>query len=213
MAVLEMFSYIGIAIGLVQAAVITIDVIRRPQHLPIMNVVWPVTGLYFPIIGFWAYDSLGRQTEQAGNDHKPFWQSVFISTTHCTSGCSLGDLIGAPLVYLLGWTVLGSMLFAEFAVEFILAFILGIVFQYYGMGAHGKSRLSAALKADTWSLIAFEIGMFGWMALVHFVFFAESPKPDSPVFWLMMQIAMIIGFFTSYPANWYLVKKGIKHVM
>ncbi|EAE1448083.1 DUF4396 domain-containing protein, partial [Listeria monocytogenes] len=26
-------------------------------------------------------------------------------------------------------------------------------------------------------------------------------------------IAMLIGFFTSYPINWYLVKKGIKHAM
>ncbi|EAG4874901.1 DUF4396 domain-containing protein, partial [Listeria monocytogenes] len=24
---------------------------------------------------------------------------------------------------------------------------------------------------------------------------------------------MLIGFFTSYPINWYLVKKGIKHAM
>ncbi|WP_353615328.1 DUF4396 domain-containing protein [Virgibacillus sp. 7505] len=29
----------------------------------------------------------------------------------------------------------------------------------------------------------------------------------------MMQIAMMIGFLTSYPANWILVKKGIKHAM
>jgi hypothetical protein len=29
----------------------------------------------------------------------------------------------------------------------------------------------------------------------------------------MMQIGMTIGFFTSYPANIWLVKKGIKHGM
>ncbi|MGE9575193.1 DUF4396 domain-containing protein [Escherichia coli] len=28
-----------------------------------------------------------------------------------------------------------------------------------------------------------------------------------------MQIAMICGFMTAYPMNWYLAKKGIKHVM
>ncbi|MGC1133656.1 MAG: DUF4396 domain-containing protein [Nitrososphaeraceae archaeon] len=38
-------------------------------------------------------------------------------------------------------------------------------------------------------------------------------NPTEPVFWFMMQIGMTIGFFTSYPANIWLVKKGIKHGM
>ena len=101
--------------------------------------------------------------------------------------------------------------FADYVVEFILAYIAGIAFQYYGMSMKdngSKDELKNAVKADTWSLIAFEIGMFGWMALSHYVFFAQAPKPDSVVFWFMMQIAMIIGFCTSYPANWVLVKRG-----
>ncbi|MDN5585020.1 MAG: DUF4396 domain-containing protein [Brevibacterium sp.] len=53
----------------------------------------------------------------------------------------------------------------------------------------------------------------GWMALVSLVFFASPPEPDSPVFWLMMQIAMMLGFLTSFPANWILVRKGVKHAM
>jgi len=33
------------------------------------------------------------------------------------------------------------------------------------------------------------------------------------VFWFMMQIGMIFGFLTTYPANWLLVKWGIKSGM
>ncbi len=29
----------------------------------------------------------------------------------------------------------------------------------------------------------------------------------------MMQIAMLLGFATSYPVNWWLVRKGIKEKM
>ncbi len=29
----------------------------------------------------------------------------------------------------------------------------------------------------------------------------------------MMQLAMIVGFATSYPANWWLVRRGIKEAM
>ncbi|WP_088051922.1 DUF4396 domain-containing protein [Virgibacillus dakarensis] len=153
-----------------------------------------------------------------GHSKKPFWQSVFVSTTHCSSGCSLGDMIGAPLVFYSGFLIAGSMLLTDYVVEFILAFLFGIAFQYYGMGFQkhdqpGKAIKDALKAADTWSLIAFEIGMFGWMALAYFVFFVEMPEPNTVIFRFMMQIAMMPGFLTSYPANWILVKKGIKHAM
>jgi hypothetical protein len=40
----------------------------------------------------------------------------------------------------------------------------------------------------------------------------ELPK-TAPVFWFMMQIAMIAGFLTSYPVNCWLIHKGIKESM
>jgi hypothetical protein len=29
----------------------------------------------------------------------------------------------------------------------------------------------------------------------------------------MMQIAMVVGFLTTYPVNWWLIRKGIKEKM
>lgn len=80
-------------------------------------------------------------------------------------------------------------------------------------GKKGMAALGAAMKADTASLIAFEVGMFAWMALTRLVLFKPPLEPTDPVYWFMMQIAMAIGFATSYPANWLLVKKGIKEAM
>lgn len=37
--------------------------------------------------------------------------------------------------------------------------------------------------------------------------------PDSPVYWFMMQIGMVLGFFTSYPVNAWLIRSGIKEAM
>ena len=55
--------------------------------------------------------------------------------------------------------------------------------------------------------------MYGWMAIVVFVLFGhEIPKTD-PLFWFMMQIAMLAGFLTSYPVNWLLLRRGLKEVM
>jgi hypothetical protein len=36
---------------------------------------------------------------------------------------------------------------------------------------------------------------------------------NTPEFWFMMQIAMLAGFITSYPVNWWVIKAGIKERM
>src|SRR5699024_11190085 len=101
--------------------------------------------------------------------------------------------------------------------EFIGAYLFGILFQFLPALSMGKSSpgkaLINAIKADTLSLIAFEVGMFGWMALVALVLLPSAHDPGSAVFWFMMQIGMILGFATTYPANWWLISRGIKHGM
>lgn len=206
-------TWVFIALGLLTALAILADVIRRPQHMAVMNITWPITGLYFPVVGWWLYRGMG----QKGHGDKPHWQSVFISTTHCGGGCTLGDSVAAPLMTIFGATLFGSALIGHFAGEFVGAYLFGILFQFLPIMSMGDARWPAALKdaikADTLSLVAFEIGMFGWMTLAAVLWLGMEPRIDTPEFWFMMQIAMILGFATSYPANWWLVKKGIKHAM
>jgi hypothetical protein len=45
------------------------------------------------------------------------------------------------------------------------------------------------------------------------VFVGHELEKTSPLFWFMMQIAMLAGFATSYPVNWWLLRKQIKEVM
>lgn len=55
--------------------------------------------------------------------------------------------------------------------------------------------------------------IISYLAIVIGILVTIMSEPTTVVFWFMMQIAMMIGFCTSYPANWYLVKKGVKHAM
>jgi len=74
--------------------------------------------------------------------------------------------------------------------------------------------LVASLKADTLSLTAWQLGMYGWMALCLFVWFSEQTLPKtSAAFWFMMQIAMLCGLVVAYPVNAWLIRKGIKEAM
>jgi hypothetical protein len=52
------------------------------------------------------------------------------------------------------------------------------------------------------------------MAIMQLVLFpVEHLHPDHAAFWFLMQIGMFLGFATSYPVNWWLIKRGIKEAM
>lgn len=219
-------AWIALAFGLVSAIVIVVDIVNgRRQQMKIMEIAWPITGLYMGPLGWWAYLKFGRVPKMASaaadiNHHsgeKPFWQGVFISTTHCGSGCTLGDIVSDTGLYLSGLTLFGSTLLTSYFFDFSLAYVIGILFQYLPIRAMGESNrwraFGKALKADTFSLITFEVGLFGWMALVQVIWFPGGLDAANPLFWFMMQIGMTIGFMTSYPVNWWLVRAGIKHGM
>ena len=139
-----------------------------------------------------------------------------IEVSHCGSGCTLGDVISELAIFWLALTIAGVTLGAEYAGDYMLALAFGIVFQYFAIapmrGLGLKDGLIAAAKADFISLTAFEAGLFGWMAVMAFVLFPAPHQlmPNSVAFWLLMQVGMIIGFATSWPANVWLVNRGIK---
>ena len=112
---------------------------------------------------------------------------------------------------------MGSTLAGDWLVEYLAAFLLGIVFQYYAIKPMKQlspgNTLKAALKADALSLTCWQIGMYGWMAISNFLIFHRQLRADDPIFWLMMQIGMLCGLMTAFPVNWWLIKKGIKEAM
>jgi hypothetical protein len=114
-------------------------------------------------------------------------------------------------------SLFGRKIFAAWGLDYVLAFLFGIAFQYFTIkpmrNLSRKDGLISAVKADTLSLTAWQVGMYGWMAIAVFLIFGHEIPKTSPVFWFMMQIAMLAGFLTSYPVNWWLLRKGIKEVM
>jgi hypothetical protein len=230
-------AWICLAIAVICSAIIAIDVLRHPQHMMIMNIVWPVTALYSGPIGLWAYFRFGRlSTHEAmqqakahdqpkPSEQKPKWATYALATTHCGSGCALGDLIAEwgvfffPIILVwLGYhTLWDHKMFSTWILDFVCAFLLGVAFQYFTIVpmkhlSKGEGLL-AALKADTASLTAWQVGMYGWMAIATLAIFGRELPKTSPVFWFMMQIAMLAGFLTALPVNVWLVRQGIKEKM
>jgi hypothetical protein len=243
-------GWIALAIGFASALAIAWDIAVRgyAQHMAIMNVVWPITALYFGPIAVWFYFRRGkRMSHRWAREHaldiddmmssgdvrdppsywafaRENWWPVSKGTSHCGAGCTLGDIAGEWLVYLTAWTIPifaahdANALMAMFAADFAFAWTFGIVFQYFSivpMREH-VGRLAGiwqAIKADTWSIVAFQVGLFGFMALYHLVLWQPPLSVASPTYWLMMQIGMIVGYFTAWPVNVWLIKSGVKEKM
>ncbi len=59
--------------------------------------------------------------------------------------------------------------------------------------------------------------MYGFMAFAYFYLFGSllgtKLEVDTVEFWFMMQIAMICGFVTAFPVNWWLIRTGLKEKM
>lgn len=91
----------------------------------IMNVTWPITGLYFGPFALWAYYAMGRPSND--EKKKPLWQSVFVGVTHCGGGCTLGDIIAENLVFYTSVTVGASAFRASLLLDYACAYLLGIV--------------------------------------------------------------------------------------
>jgi hypothetical protein len=214
-------------VSLATAAVIVYDIFVRGhrQDMWIMEAVWPITALYFGPLAWVGYVRWGRLASPRYRDRRgreaDYGEvvSTGIGVSHCGAGCTLGDIVGEWIVFAAGLEIAGLALWPEYIGDFALAFTIGIAFQYFSIapmrGLGARDGIVAALKADTLSLTFFEMGLFGWMALMAFVFFPAPHHlhPDSPVYWFLMQVGMIAGFFTAWPVNVWLIRAGVKEAM
>ena len=238
---LHVLSIASLLLGALCALVIAADLVRHPQHMWIMNVVWPVTALFGSVWIVWQYFTYGRLAEDKRakaamdrgqampSEQTPFPVLVGNGALHCGSGCTLGDIVAEWLVFLVPtiavWfgygSLFGERIFAIWLVDYLFAYAFGIVFQYFTIAPMRDlgfaAGIWAAIKADTLSLTAWQVGMYGFMALADFYLFGSllgtRLRVDTVEFWFMMQIAMICGFLTASPVNWWLIRAGLKEKM
>ncbi len=154
---LQILAYVYL-VGDIAAIYIAYDILkkRHMQKMPIMNVVWPVTVFYLFPLGLWAYWHLGHtysRTSSRDQQHfvksheytnnknsRPFWESIFVSATHCGAGCTIGDVISTWLIFIGSIVIFGSILATAFILDFTFAWLLGVIFQYLAISEMRKAR-------------------------------------------------------------------------
>jgi hypothetical protein len=132
------------------------------QHMAVMNWVWPITALYWGPVAVWFYVRRGKHmTRKWAREHgtdldemmsggddedgsgrgfvRRNWWPISKGVSDCGAGCTLGDIAGEWIVYLTAWSIplfaaeAANSLMAMFVADFVLAWSLGILFQYFSI--------------------------------------------------------------------------------
>ena len=117
----ELAAWAALGLGFASALVIAADIVLlgNRQHMPIMNLVFPLSALYMGPVAVLAYFARGRRMSHRqmhmrgveparGHEARDSWWQVSLSDSHCGAGCALGDIGGEWVVWAIGWMI-GSL--------------------------------------------------------------------------------------------------------
>lgn len=216
----DRLAMLFISLGIFTSLMIVKDLGRAPQPLRIMNLVWPVTGLYMPFVGWLAWWYFGRNNRPATprlRQHRvesPDLKQLFFATSHGAAGCVLGDVLAVPLLPLLSHQPFHSVVVTHAILSLVLSLFFGIILQYLALkqivGMAFFRTLWQAIKSDIFSLMVYQAGMFLYMTLAFHFILQNQLEPLTMNFWFMMQLALLTGFVFAWPANKFLLQRGIK---
>jgi hypothetical protein len=131
---------------------------------------------------------------------------AFSATTHCLTGCAIGEVLGLVIATALGWSDLPSI-----ALAVVLAFFFGYSLTMWPLLRAGIAFAAAvplALASDTLSIVVMEIVD---NAIIVAVPGAMDAGLDELLFWGSLALALAIAFVPAFAANYYLIRRGAGH--
>jgi len=186
-----------IALGVLTAAVIAHDLyVRRHRRESVaVEVVWIVSALYLGPFALLAYTRHGRG---AGRRARRASSSTATAGLPGGGASAVAHLVGVPLVLASGLTIAGIDLWVMILV--IGAIAMALLFVYERLAARGEGRrvpAGQALLVAVVTVLAFDLGMGGWMLLLHYN--ELMPPATEGSFWFLMQLGIVAGLLTGYP--------------
>ena len=130
------------------------------------------------------------------------------ATTHCLTGCAIGEILGVAIGTALGW---GN--FETIVLAIALAFLFGYSFTSWPLLRSGMTLgavVPIALAADTLSITVMEI--VDNVILLVIPGAMEAGLGDG-LFWASLAVALAIAWVAAFPVNRYLIARGRGHAV
>jgi Domain of unknown function (DUF4396) len=154
--------------------------------------------------------SAERAIARSAHRHEPrsLNRSAFSATTHCLTGCAIGEVLGMVIATALDWGTVGSI-----ALAVVLAFFFG-----YSLTLGPVLRAAVPLRraiplafaSDTASITVMEIVDNAFILLVPG---AIEAGLDEGLFWWSLGVSLLIAFVFAFPLNRWLIARGRGHAV
>ncbi len=199
--------------GLSTAYVVWDSFVNKNPEATVMKWGWILITLYMGPIALALYVLTDK--EPAPGEHeefiKPLWKQGIGSTVHCIAGDATGIITAAVIT-----AALGLPMWVDLIVEYTAGFAFGLfIFQSLFMkDMAGGSYLKAVKNSfmPEWlSMNMMAAGMFPAMIFLMMGRDMRAMEPTEPLFWAVMSLGVIVGFFVAYPVNVWMVSRNLKH--
>jgi Domain of unknown function (DUF4396) len=128
------------------------------------------------------------------------------ATTHCLTGCAIGEVLGLVISTAFGWSNLPSI-----AIAVVLAFFFGYSLTLWPLvraGVAFAAAIGIAFASDTFSIVLMEIID---NAIVLVVPGAMDAGLDEALFWGSLAFALAVAFLPAVALNYFLIRRGWGH--
>ena len=135
-------------------------------------------------------------------------RSAFQATTHCLTGCAIGEVLGMIIATALGW---GNT--ASIAISVVFAFLFG-----YSLTLGPVLRANVPLRRAAGLTLASDTLSITTMEIVDNAFILIVPGAiaawlgDAP-FWWSLGLSLVIAFIAAFPVNRWLIARGRGHAV
>lgn len=205
-----------IALSLLSVTVIAADIYlaRRRHHSVATELVWITSGLHLGPFAIPVYLNRGRadnaSSSSAHSDARTA-DAAAVSVLPGGGASAVAHLIAVPFVVAIGWTIAGL---AMWPMILVIAFLVVVMLAVYERTANSRAHsghtrglsIGAAIATAVITVVAFDIGRVGWMLLLHFN--NAMPAVTESTFWFLMQLGVLAGLVTGYPAVAWLLRRN-----
>jgi hypothetical protein len=135
-------------------------------------------------------------------------RSAFQATTHCLTGCAIGEVLGMVIATALDW---GNA--ASIAISIVLAFVFG-----YSLTLGPVLRASVPFRRAAGLAFASDTVSITTMEIVDNAFILVVPGAiaaglSDALFWWSLGVSLVIAFVAAFPVNRWLIARGRGHAV
>ncbi|TIQ47360.1 DUF4396 domain-containing protein [Mesorhizobium sp.] len=210
---IDYFLVAWFVLAAVSTLYVGFDQYRNNPEPVVMKWGFILVTLYMGPLGLLLYVLADKEPRPGEHEAftRPLWKQGAGSTIHCVAGDATGIIFAAVVT-----ATLGLPMWLDLIVEYLAGFAFGLfIFQSLFMKSMmGGSYWENVKKSFLPEFISLNFMMAGMAPVMSFLMMGRDMRAMEPtelLFWGVMSLGVIAGFTLAYPANVWLVARGLKH--